>query len=194
MALGLTPVIIHSSLTGEVCNTSSNSSIGTISHWNDVIYERIFYYQSAVAGLAVITFLLTLFGECNGMIPKAYKKASMYAVHSLLPLPPPPPSLILMSHNFIFVKINLLMTTLLILISSVLRGPSHSTQLIKDVGKRSQKKKHLQPTQATLPILKEWILPSLYSNFRSVLSMCVCCVLYSGTSDKGHIEITPELE
>ena len=66
IAMGLTPVVVHSSLTQDVCNTS-NASIATSPAvrgvWEGVIYHRWLYYQSGVAVVAIATFLLTVCGE-----------------------------------------------------------------------------------------------------------------------------------
>jgi hypothetical protein len=69
--MGVTPVVIHSPLTEQVCNTSVTASPGDVNAWNDEVYHRWFYYQCAVAGAAILTFLLTVCGECcKGWISK----------------------------------------------------------------------------------------------------------------------------
>ena len=66
IALGVTPVVIHSPLTERVCNTSNTSLTGSpeeVQSWSDEVYYRWLYYQCAVAGVAILTFLLTVCSE-----------------------------------------------------------------------------------------------------------------------------------
>lgn len=67
IAMGVTPVIIHSDLTEIVCNSSNTSVTATpeeVLTWSNQVNQLWLYYQSVVAGVAVLTFLLTLCGEC----------------------------------------------------------------------------------------------------------------------------------
>ena len=66
IALGVTPVVIHSPLTERVCNTSNTSLSALpeeVQSWSDEVYYRWLYYQCAVAGAAILTFLLTVCSE-----------------------------------------------------------------------------------------------------------------------------------
>lgn len=65
IALGVTPMVIHSDLTDRVCqaNSTQNASQSPyFSAWTEEIYPRWLYYQIAVAGVAVVTMLLTMIG------------------------------------------------------------------------------------------------------------------------------------
>lgn len=66
IAMGITPVVIHSPLTEQVCNSSNTSptvSSEEVRSWSDEVYYRWLYYQCAVAGVAILSFLLTVCGE-----------------------------------------------------------------------------------------------------------------------------------
>ena len=66
IALGVTPVVIHSPLTEAVCNSTQNFSLLSTpvgDHWTHTIHQRWFYYQTGVAAIAVLTLLLTYFGR-----------------------------------------------------------------------------------------------------------------------------------
>ena len=64
IAMGVTPLVMHSSLTEAVCNkTAAVVSEGDKQVWQEEMFRRWLYYQSAVAGLAVLTMLLTVCGE-----------------------------------------------------------------------------------------------------------------------------------
>jgi MFS family permease len=68
-AMGVTPMVIHSPLTERVCNTSNTASPGDVQAWKDEVYYRWLYYQSAVAGAAILAFLLTLCSESVTLEP-----------------------------------------------------------------------------------------------------------------------------
>lgn len=63
IAMGVTPVVIHHPLTREVCNVSVTTSPEVKQSWSNDVYSRWLYYQSAVAVVAILTFLLTVLGE-----------------------------------------------------------------------------------------------------------------------------------
>ena len=60
IAMGVTPVVVHSPLTVQVCNSTLHSPENVVSQWRSTIYQRWLYYQTAVAALAVITLILTI--------------------------------------------------------------------------------------------------------------------------------------
>ena len=62
--MGITPVVVHSPLTERVCNTSLTATPEEVQSWSEEVYYRWLYYQCAVAGVAILTFLLTVSGEC----------------------------------------------------------------------------------------------------------------------------------
>ena len=66
LAMGVTPVVVHSPLTEWVCNTSNTSLTASpeeVQSWSEEVYYRWLYYQCAVAGAAILAFLLTVCGE-----------------------------------------------------------------------------------------------------------------------------------
>ena len=63
ISMGVTPVVVHSPLTEQVCNSSETELPGDLQAWSDEVYYRWLYYQCAVAGAAFLTFLLTVCGK-----------------------------------------------------------------------------------------------------------------------------------
>lgn len=63
IALGVSPIITHSSLTDDVCNDSISSSVEQQAKWHDFAYHSLFYYQLGVAILLILTFFATWLGE-----------------------------------------------------------------------------------------------------------------------------------
>ncbi len=64
IAMGVTPVVIHSPLTESVCNSTQLSvPEGDVNAWTHTIHQRWLYYQIGVAGVAVVTLLLTFLGK-----------------------------------------------------------------------------------------------------------------------------------
>ena len=69
VALGVSPIVTHNSLTDDVCNDTIYSSVDQQDIWRDFTYQRLFYYQLGVACLCIFTFMVTWLGEegCNAM-------------------------------------------------------------------------------------------------------------------------------
>ncbi len=64
IALGMSPIIIHSDLTDSVCNDSIYSSPVEEDDWRDLIYHRLIYYQGGVAAICILVFIGTVLGKC----------------------------------------------------------------------------------------------------------------------------------
>ena len=77
IALGITPIIIHSPLTEMVCNETLPAPEGMVEQWTSTVHQRWLYYQTAVAGLAIVTMLLTFLGERVILEWKSYKNAEL---------------------------------------------------------------------------------------------------------------------
>ena len=70
MGFGLSPLLVHSELTPQVCGndttkTTDPESSPFFGQWEDDIYSGLFYYLLGQAAFSVVLLAITFIGEQN---------------------------------------------------------------------------------------------------------------------------------
>ena len=68
IALGLSPVIVHSDLTDPVCNDSFSSTPEQEMDWRNFVFYRLLFYRGGVAIICVLVFVATVIGMYTCML------------------------------------------------------------------------------------------------------------------------------